>query len=84
MDTLLKELDLKGSFRFTGSGKKIKKDHTDDLNQNAGRNAQGRGLDGDVTRRITPLQSSDTRGRGSSHRNGNRGGRGGRGGRGEH
>ena len=79
MDTLLRELDLKGSFRFTGSGKMIKKDNTDDLNQNAGRNAQGRGRDGDVTRRVTRLQSSDTRGRGSSHGNGNRGGRGGRG-----
>ena len=62
----------------------IKKDNTDDLNQNAGHNAQGRGRDGDVTRRITRLQSSDTRGRGSSRGNGNRGGRGGRGGRGAH
>ena len=79
MDTLLRELDLKGSFRFTGSGKMIKKDNTDDLNQNAGRNAQDRGRDGDVTRRVTRLQSSDTRGRGSSRGNGNRGGRGGRG-----
>ena len=62
----------------------VKKDNTDDLNLNAGRNAQGRGRDGDVNRRITRLQSSDTRGRGSSRGNGNRGRRGGRGGRGAH
>ena len=62
----------------------IKKDNTDYLNQHAGRNAQGRGRDGDVTRRVTRLQLSDTRGRGSSRGNGNRGGRGGRGGRGAH